>query len=184
MDSKRLKSPYELIDELAQKLASQEAITDQLIEVLTGREVLTPGHRKLLDKVGERAGRKRRQLPLVRFGSYPGDKYTIEGADIDCASLMHLCRARCCRLEPVLTEQDLDEGKLEWERRRPYVLKRADDGYCNYLGSDGGCTCYQVRPGACRVFDCRHDPRIWTDFDNKLPAPGELRELTDESQPG
>lgn len=28
-----------------------------------------------------------------------------------------------------------------------------------------GCQIYDHRPAPCRVFDCRGDPRIWTDFD-------------------
>jgi hypothetical protein len=30
---------------------------------------------------------------------------------------------------------------------------------------------YAQRPGACRAYDCRHDPRVWIDFEARIPAP-------------
>ena len=37
--------------------------------------------------------------------------------------------------------------------------------------SSHGCTVHEYRPRVCRRYDCRHDPRIWTDFENRIPAP-------------
>lgn len=151
---------------LRERLAAQEATVDTLIEMLVGKEVLGKGHKKILEKA---ANKPQRSLPQIRLGPMD-DKYNVEGADIDCAARLHLCGARCCRLEASLGQQDLDERELEWETQRPYVIKRAEDGYCTYLGDNGGCTCYEKRPTVCRVFDCRNDKRIWQDFDKMIPT--------------
>jgi Fe-S-cluster containining protein len=37
----------------------------------------------------------------------------------------------------------------------------------------GRCLVYENRPATCRVFDCRDDKRIWTDFEKRIPAPKE-----------
>ena len=100
------------------------------------------------------------------------DKHTVEVPPIDCASLIHLCKARCCRLTVALDFQDLDDG-LRWEYARPYVLqRRREDGYCVY--SQPGtyrCDAYAKRPAICRTYDCREDKRVWEDFAAKKPAP-------------
>lgn len=99
------------------------------------------------------------------------DKYTVDVPDIDCASLMHLCKARCCRLSVALDFKDLDDG-LRWEYSRPYELRRrASDGYCIYSEKDTHrCECYDKRPSICRTYDCREDKRVWDDFATKKPA--------------
>lgn len=153
---------------LTQRVAAQEATVKLLVDVLIGKDVLAHGHRRVLDKAAERAGRV--TLPQIRLGTCE-DKHAVVGPDIDCASLLPLCRAQCCHLEAALSKEDIADGELEWEVERPYLLKRASDGYCQYLGANGGCGCYEIRPGACRKFDCRQDPRIWYDFERKIPAP-------------
>jgi hypothetical protein len=30
---------------------------------------------------------------------------------------------------------------------------------------------YEHRPAICRTYDCRKDPRIWIDFEKRIPAP-------------
>jgi hypothetical protein len=99
------------------------------------------------------------------------DKYAVEEPDVDCAGLMHLCKGRCCRLTFSLSFQDLDEGVVKWTYDKPYrIRQRASDGYCVH-NDEGSCTVYQHRPAVCRVYDCRHDQRVWIDFENKIPAP-------------
>ena len=153
---------------LEARLKTQEDLVAKLIEIFVGKGALTEGHRKLLTKLAKSS--RRVQLPQVQLGS-PDDKYKFAGAEIDCASRLHLCGARCCRLEAPLGQQDLDERSLEWETRRPYIIKRAEDGYCAYLEESGGCASYDVRPTVCRKFDCREDVRIWQDFENMIPTP-------------
>jgi hypothetical protein len=100
------------------------------------------------------------------------DKHTVESPKIDCVSLMHLCKARCCRFSVALDFADINDG-LRWEYSRPYELRRRrDDGYCVYSEQDTHrCDCYEKRPSICRTYDCRQDSRVWEDFEAKKPAP-------------
>lgn len=102
------------------------------------------------------------------------DKYAIASPpadELDCAALLPLCKAKCCRLWFPLTRQDLDEGVVRWDHERPYSIRREADGWCTHLDrAGGGCGVYAQRPAACRAFDCRRDPRIWRDFAARLPA--------------
>lgn len=103
------------------------------------------------------------------------DKYELPGLDIPCLELLPLCQARCCTLRFCLSTQDLDEGVARWDYGRPYVNLARDDGYCHHNGSDFGCTIYEQRPAPCRRFDCRHDDRIWADYERRIPASDEAR---------
>lgn len=111
-------------------------------------------------------------LPAVRLANL-GDKYS-EGqtAEIDCASLVHLCKARCCTFKFYLTKQDLDEGAARWDYGNPYWIKQGGDGFC--VHSDRAtrvCTIHAQRPHVCRAYDCRKDKRVWIDFEQRIPAP-------------
>lgn len=133
-----------------------------LVDILVRRGTLQPGHRKLLDKL----------KPLARVVRLHvvSDKYQVQGPDIDCASLLHLCNARCCSMTVPLSPQDLDERLLEWKVDEPYVLPRVADGYCVHLGEGARCDAYQHRPATCREYDCRNDRRVWLDWERKIPA--------------
>jgi hypothetical protein len=100
------------------------------------------------------------------------DKYALEELpQIDCASILPICKARCCTLSVCLSARDLNEGILSWDYQRPYQIRRRQDGYCVYseLGSRR-CGVYQSRPAPCRTYDCRRDPRIWVDFEQRILA--------------
>ena len=111
--------------------------------------------------------------PLVWLQVPNTDKYTWEGGvAIDCESRLHLCGAACCQLRFPLSEQDLLEGVVAWDPEHPYMNAHGDDGYCLHLGRDDlRCQVYDHRPLPCRAFDCRHDSRIWLDFENRIPNP-------------
>jgi hypothetical protein len=102
----------------------------------------------------------------------PVDKYTVKNAEIDCASLIPICKARCCKLYFCLSFQDLNEGGIEWDYSMPYVIRRrTSDGYCAHnVAGTGMCGVYEKRPAACRTYDCRKDPRVWVDFEKRIPA--------------
>jgi len=104
-----------------------------------------------------------------------GDKYQAGPLpEIDCASLIPICKARCCRLRFPLSFQDLDEGVVRWEYGQPYIIRFAVDGYCSHSDpTTRACTIHAQRPVPCRVFDCRQDRRIWLDFEQRVPAPEE-----------
>jgi Fe-S-cluster containining protein len=133
--------------------------------------------------VADRLADKFREAGMGVVRSDPeGDKYGFEGgATIDCENRVGLCRAACCRLDFALSRQDVEEGVVAWEFSRPYMIKRASDGYCTHLEREDGCRCgvYEQRPVPCRAYDCRKDERIWADFDARIPSP-ELAKLFPE----
>jgi Fe-S-cluster containining protein len=107
------------------------------------------------------------------------DKYSVTDLpDIPCASLLHLCKARCCKLTFALSFQDLDEGVVRWEYGMPYMIRHAEDGYCVHADSQTRrCGVYEKRPLVCRQYDCRKDARVWADWENKVPAPEDATTL-------
>jgi hypothetical protein len=156
--------------ELQGEVRALKARLEQLVDVLVARGQLVEGHKRLFEKVGAAAvatGETRR----VRLRQWV-DKYSVPSAGIDCETRIPLCKARCCMLSFELTAQDLDEGVVRWELLEPYVIRHDADGYCTHLDrASSGCTIYDKRPAVCRGFDCRHDRRIWLDFEQRIPAP-------------
>jgi Fe-S-cluster containining protein len=118
------------------------------------------------------AARTLREHPPVKFGDAV-DKYGLDKLpDVDCAALMPICKARCCKLTVFCSAQDLDERVVHWDYSRPYQLrKRESDRYCVHSEPETRrCGIYAQRPATCRTYDCRHDRRIWRDFERRIPA--------------
>ncbi len=134
-----------------------------VVDILIRRGHLTEGHRRLLHNV--RPASNGTQLAAGE------DKHAIAGPDVDCASLLHLCHGRCCSFKVALSRSDVLEGRLRWVIEEPYVLPRADTGYCTYRDDEARCTVYDDRPTTCRAYDCRGDARVWLDFEQRIPAP-------------
>jgi Fe-S-cluster containining protein len=101
------------------------------------------------------------------------DKYSYEGSvKIDCENRIPLCKAACCRLRFALSHQDVDEGMVQWDFAHPYFIAHDEDGYCHHLDRGCmGCTIHKNRPVPCRAYDCRHDSRIWSDFEQRIVSP-------------
>lgn len=136
-----------------------------LVERLIERGQLGPGHHGLARRV------KADHSPLRVHLTMIDDKRAVTGPDIDCASLMHLCKARCCAFKVPLSKEDLEEKRLRWRIDEPYLLPRSvEHGYCENLRADGGCNVYEDRPAVCRQYDCRTDKRVWIDFEQRLPV--------------
>lgn len=95
------------------------------------------------------------------------DKYRYQpDFEIDCANRLDRCQAACCRLAFPLSEQDLDEGIVQFDPSAPYVIAQDHSRTCVHLDSEQNrCNIYRARPLPCRAFDCRKDPRIWIDFE-------------------
>ncbi len=153
--------------------ADAAATLQALVETLVARGVVAPAE---LERRRQRAlDAQRRALeerPVVRLGQAV-DKYALGPLpEIDCASLVHLCKARCCTLTVFCSAQDLDERVVQWDYAQPYRLrKRDEDGYCTHSEPETHrCTIYSQRPAVCRTYDCRQDRRIWRDFSRRLPA--------------
>lgn len=101
------------------------------------------------------------------------DKYGVEGPPIDCAARLHMCKAACCRLDFVLSRQDLAEGEIRWDVGRPYHIRKREDGWCQHCDpKTKGCGVHPRRPLVCRQYDCREDARIWESFEQRIPNPG------------
>jgi hypothetical protein len=133
-------------------------------------EATGPTFDKIQAAVEDAASMNRLHLHVIE------DKYAIEQVDgPPCTELIPICHGRCCRLIFALSTQDLDEGVVRWDYGRPYMIRqRASDGYCVHSDPTGrGCTVYEQRPAVCRRYDCRSDPRIWADYERRIPASGD-----------
>jgi len=108
----------------------------------------------------------------VEFLTEETDKYEVSGPEIACAERIQLCRGACCRLEVHLSRQDLAEGVVRWDVGRPYTLRHREDGSCHHQDpTTKSCGVHGQRPLVCRQYDCRSDPRIWIDFEARVPNP-------------
>ncbi|MEO7091677.1 MAG: YkgJ family cysteine cluster protein, partial [Polyangiales bacterium] len=100
-------------------------------------------------------------------------KYDAVVESPPCEELIPICHGRCCRLRFALSTEDLDEGVVRWDYGRPYLIRqRESDGRCVHNDPETKfCTVHAVRPRVCRVYHCKDDPRIWTDYEKRIPAP-------------
>jgi hypothetical protein len=136
-----------------------------LLDALILRGQLPESFRRMAKRIQADRGIKIR-LSMV------DDKYTVESPDIDCASRIPLCGARCCSFEVALSKQDLLEQKLPFVIDHPYLLPRDPASKrCACMDAEGACTAYEHRPATCRTYDCREDARVWIDYEARIPAP-------------
>lgn len=153
------------------RVAELSASVNALLEVLIGEgqlplDAYEKRKRLTVLRENERGASEAR----VEVSDIP-DKYAIGGLpEIDCPSLLHLCRARCCTFDFTLSVQDLDERIVRWNYGRPYRIAQRPDGYCVH-NEAGLCAIRENRPGVCRMYDCRKDRRVWLDFERRIPAP-------------
>jgi Fe-S-cluster containining protein len=141
-----------------------------LIETLVARGVLPqPEFERRMQRALDAAAVRIEEQALVKFGAAV-DKYALKDLpQIDCASVIAVCKARCCTLSVFCSAQDVDEGVVKWDYSRPYQVRKNADGYCIHSESDTRrCGVYERRPATCRSYDCRNDRRIWRDFDRRL----------------
>jgi Fe-S-cluster containining protein len=150
-----------------------DAVLRALLDSLVARGALDAG--ELATRVQAQAARAREDNLRETHVEVDAavDKYAVtELPDVDCASLMSVCLGRCCKLHFPLSFQDLDERIVQWRYDRPYRIRQRDDGYCVHSDPvSHGCTVYEHRPVTCRRYDCRKDPRVWIDFENRIAAP-------------
>lgn len=136
-----------------------------LLDALILRGQVPASFRRLANKIQTDRG------PRVRLSAVR-DKYSVESPDIDCASRIPLCGARCCSFDVVLSEQDLTERTLPFVIEQPYLLPRDPvTKRCACMDDAGACAAYEHRPATCRTYDCRDDSRVWIDFAARIPAP-------------
>src|SRR5688572_15998837 len=136
-----------------------------LLDALILRGQVPDSFRRLVKRIQADRGIKIR-LSMV------DDKYTVESPDIDCASRIPLCGARCCSFDVMLSRQDLLEQKLPFVIDEPYMLPRDPvTKKCACMDAQGKCVAYDHRPATCRTYDCREDARVWIDYEGRIPAP-------------
>jgi Fe-S-cluster containining protein len=146
-----------------------------LVELLAEKGILTTEEldaRK--DQIAERVRKRflRKGMGVV-LQEPERDKYTFQSeAQVDCENRVHLCKAACCRMNFPLSRQDVAERIVMWDLEAPYLIAQTEDGYCRHLDR-GNCRCTvrEHRPIPCRAYDCRNDPRIWSDFANYVINP-------------
>ena len=140
-----------------------------LIEILAEKEIIT------IEELDER--KKHVAKRLVKRFTKSGlgllyqdpecDKYAFEDqADVDCESCLDTCKAICCKFPFALSRQDVEEGIVRWEFKRPYLIAHDTDGYCTHLNRETyQCAVHDYRPVPCRGFDCKYNSRwqVWND---------------------
>jgi Fe-S-cluster containining protein len=159
-----MQTKHDLVDVISRLSALiEELIVDENLDMQRFNE------RRL--RLREKEEERLQGLVHVSINNVP-DKYQLESLpDIDCASLIHLCKARCCQLTFPLSFQDLDERVVAWNYSAPYQIRQKEDAYCVHNQDEGRqCGIYNHRPATCRQFDCRQDKRIWLDFEKQIPA--------------
>lgn len=89
--------------------------------------------------------------------------------EINCAERLPICKAACCRLSFALSVAELEAGHVRWDIGRPYMIRHNGQGRCVHL-QEGSCACgvYADRPRVCKVYSCKADKRIWTDFEGMV----------------
>lgn len=141
-----------------------------MLDLLLGKGLLTVAEFQRARADSEQAMSRRGRRLRVLLGDDDHRWDAFPRPDIDCASLLHLCKARCCTFRFALSRQDLDAGVVRWDYEEPYMIAQKD-GYCAHIDrATHGCTAYEHRPVPCRLFDCRDDRRIWIDFEQRIPA--------------
>ncbi|HVK77599.1 MAG TPA: YkgJ family cysteine cluster protein [Kofleriaceae bacterium] len=172
-DTRALRAAWLAIEEDRADLLRLAAQVVALTEELGARdpEAVARVHARVAELVPELLDADLRSRDRLALGDFE-DKYEIATDDgPPCAELLPICEARCCTFVFALSTQDLDEGVIRWDRGQPYLI-RHDDGACTHLDRHShGCTAYDHRPAPCRRFDCRADPRVWTDYPNRILAP-------------
>lgn len=112
----------------------------------------------------ERAYVSRMLLRLMELGIgavYGDEEEGEEAVPVDCGERLGQCRAVCCTLNFALTKREAEEGLIAHDPKRPFFIKRQEDGYCAHI--DRGtlrCLLWPHRPARCRRYDCRTDPHI------------------------
>ena len=181
-------SDLELRDNLLQLAARVVALTDELTRRLDGVEPIPapPNTRAPLPTMtieGAVEASLEQTLLQIRANdaAQPSrvsidlgpDKYSVTPSDPPCDELLPICQARCCTLTFSLSTADLDEGIIRWDYGQPYLIRqRKSDSYCVHNdASTRRCTIHEHRPRVCRVYDCRNDTRLWTNFEKRELAP-------------
>ena len=102
---------------------------------------------------------------LLEMGAaavYGDEEPGVPDASVDCERRLARCRAVCCTFHFALTREEAERGRIAFDPKRPFFIRRDEDGYCPHLDRRTlGCTVWEDRPLRCRRYDCRDDPEVW-----------------------
>jgi len=114
------------------------------------------------------------------------DKYTFKHeVRVDCQSRLHICKAVCCRFPFALSRQDVEEGIINWEFGRPYLIAHDEDGYCVHLDRKNyRCRVWEQRPVPCRGFDCKDNEKwkVWEDYGEMVVNEGLMEQIEESNR--
>src|SRR4030042_6442885 len=100
---------------------------------------------------------------------YGDEDDTEETVLMNCEARKELCRAVCCSFIFALTKEETNKGTIKWNPKRPFFIARDEDGYCPHLDRESlMCKIWEDRPERCRKYDCRNDPNVWADQEEKV----------------
>jgi len=97
---------------------------------------------------------------------------------VDCENRLPLCKAACCRIfNALLTAEEVESARYDWNPRLPYSLRKNRLGCLHLRSTNWSCSNYDCRPATCMAYSCQRDSRIWADFEKKIVNPDLRREL-------
>jgi hypothetical protein len=184
------------------RLSTVEAVVWELVDQLLERGVVAaedlPGANAAQAEAEARSLAVEEEPAMMRW---PAVAIRVDPTDpdeaepVDCAARMSVCQAVCCRLKFALNQEEVERGVVKWDIGHPYVIRHDSTGYCSHNDqSTHGCGVYGERPTLCRRYSCRHDARIWSDFDgmvlnrewidNHLAGGDAILLVDDDDQPG
>lgn len=142
-----------------------------MAELLLAKGIITEEEmRAAQQEASEEEERRFREAGMsVQLAAYDISKYDLPAEEypgIDCEARIPQCKAACCTMRWVLTEEDVLERAVQWDLEIPYTNRLGADGWCVHCDPETkGCGVYHQRPLVCRTYDCRGDSRIWSDFE-------------------
>lgn len=154
-------------------VAVQSELRDLMMDVaLLKRAVSSVGQVGVLERQ-----RIERELVLDLFPPRlvrPGTGVAVacpapSAVEIDCENRLPLCKAACCRIFNVLlTAEEVENNKYDWNPRVPYALHKNRLGCVHLRSGDWSCSIYDCRPYTCLGYSCAKDQRIWADFEKRV----------------
>ena len=119
-------------------------------------QAMTPEQRMKLLSVMEK------MIDMGMAAVYGDEDEAVPDANVDCEQCIPYCQARCCTLIFALTKSEVKQGKVQYNKQRPYFIARDEDGYCPHLDRQTyGCEVWNDRPLRCRRYECHDDEHIW-----------------------
>jgi Putative zinc- or iron-chelating domain len=154
------------LSDLAARMTEVESLVHGLVNALVDSGVAPEAS---IIEAGMRA-----RDELVENGPPPGPGVALRvdgestnvASVVNCAELLPICQAACCRLSFALSAVEVEAGIIKWDLGAPYHNRQEANGYCTHCSiDDRSCEIYEDRPSVCSAYDCSRDTRVWIDFD-------------------